>query len=85
MSVTSKVHHHSDGRELIPAEAPLELQVDSNLPSGYVQDEQGVLDNYAVEPTIAAVNKPTPERLILLGLGAIAVFFSLMWVVSGVS
>ena len=85
MSITSKVSHHSDGHELIPAEAPLELQVDPNLPSGYVQNEQGVLDNYAVEPPIAPGTKLTPERLILLGLGAIAVFFSLMWIVSGVS
>jgi hypothetical protein len=85
MSLTGKVSHHSDGQELIPAETPLEVAVDPNLPLGYVQDEQGVLDNYAVEPTISPVRKPTPEVLILLGLGAIAILFSLLWIVSSVS
>jgi len=85
MSLTSKANHQSDGTELIPAEAPQETSLDPNLPSGYVQNDQGVLDNYAVEPTIAPVTKATPEGLILLGLGAIAIFFSLMWIVSAVS
>ncbi|AIE74172.1 MULTISPECIES: hypothetical protein [unclassified Synechocystis] len=85
MSLTSKVSHHSGDKELIPAETPLAVTVDPNLPSGYVQDEQGVLDNYAVEPAISPVHQPTPEILILLGLGAIAIFFSLMWIVSEVS
>ncbi|MFN9175780.1 MAG: hypothetical protein ACK58N_15090 [Synechocystis sp.] len=82
MSLTSKVGHHSDGSELIPSEAPLEQHTNPDLPSGYVQDEEGVLDNYALEPTIAKVALPSSERLILSGLGVIAIFFSLIWIVS---
>ncbi|MBD2654697.1 MULTISPECIES: hypothetical protein [Synechocystis] len=87
MSFPSKipqVTHHSNGSELIPSGVPLEVPVESDLGSGYVQDEAGVLNNYSVEPPVTGV-KQSRERLILLGLGAIAVLFSLLWIVSSVS
>ena len=87
MSFPSKipqVNHHSNGSELIPSGVPLEVSVDPGLGSGYVQDEAGVLDNYAVEPPVIG-SRQSRKQLIVLGLGAIAVLFSLLWIVSSVS
>lgn len=79
------ISHHSDGSELIPSEVPLEIPVDANLSAGYVQDEEGIINNYAVETPMVARVKPSSEKMIVLSLGTIAIFFLLLWVVSGVS
>jgi hypothetical protein len=72
--------HHSDGHELIPAEIPLmELSDTARQSSEYVpmpgatQDDEGLLNNFAVEPVIYSSEYPSPQqqkRYILMGVGA---------------
>jgi hypothetical protein len=48
--------HHSDGSELIPAEAPVEDSqlLDKPLAAGYTVDDEGLLSAYSIEPVMYA-------------------------------
>lgn len=72
--------HHSDGSELIPAEMPSFSQDNSVgqsfeyvTVSGATQDDEGLLNNFAVEPVIYSSEYPSSQqqkRYMLLGAGA---------------
>lgn len=60
-------HHHSDGSELIPAEAQTghghdtsEL-LDRPLAPGYSIDDEGLLNSYTIEPQMYVAEEPKPE------------------------
>lgn len=72
-------HHISDGTELIPAEIQANTREEINqclnksLESGYVIDDEGIINNYATEPDMSLANYPSPEqqkRYVFLGAGA---------------
>lgn len=73
-------HSPSDGSELIPAEVQANTGRDgSKLPDvplspGYTVDDEGINNNYAIEPDISLAEYPSPKqqrRYILWGVGAI--------------
>gem|GEM_PF-2131851 len=72
-------HHISDGSELIPAEIQANTQEEINqclnksLEGGYVIDDEGIINNYAIEADMYMANYPSPEqqkRYVFLGAGA---------------
>jgi hypothetical protein len=72
--------HHSDGSELIPAEVQAHTPSDDGqllnkpLAAGYTVDDEGMFNNYAIEPAMSLAEYPTPERqrrYILQGAAAI--------------
>lgn len=85
---SEKVVHHSDGSELIPSEAPAEFSSQDNLTAGYTKDDEGLINNYALEPAMTAAKYPTPKqqvRYLFWGLGAIALIGVLFLIVFAVS
>lgn len=73
-------HHTSDGSELIPAEVQANIRHDGNklldlpLSPGYTVDDEGINNNYAIEPDMSSAKYPSPKqqrRYIFLGAGAI--------------
>jgi hypothetical protein len=73
-------HHPSDGSELIPAEVQAHIShdgdklLDTPLAPGYTVDDEGINDNYAIEPDVSLAEYPSPkqqQRYIFLGAGAI--------------
>ena len=80
--------HHSDGKELIPSEIKSEFQSAENLDSGYRKDDEGIINNYAIEPAMSVATYPTPKeqtRYILWGTGAIVFVAVLMLIAFTVS
>ncbi len=72
-------HHMSDRTELIPAEIQANTREEINqclnksLESGYVIDDEGIINNYATEPDMYMANFPSPKqqkRYVFLGVGA---------------
>ena len=70
----------SDGTELIPAEVQANIRHDGNklldvpLAAGYTVDDEGINNNYAIEPDMSSAEYPSPKqqrRYIFLGAGAI--------------
>ncbi|HEY9597372.1 MAG TPA: ssl1498 family light-harvesting-like protein [Cyanophyceae cyanobacterium] len=70
----------SDGSELIPAEVQANTRHDgSKIPNkplapGYTVDDEGINNNYAIEPDMSSAEYPSPQqqgRYILWGVGAI--------------
>lgn len=70
----------SDGSELIPAEVQANTRHDGSkipdkpLAPGYTVDEEGINNNYAIEPDMSSAEYPSPkqqQRYILWGVGAI--------------
>ncbi|GBF82813.1 photosystem II assembly protein Psb34 [Aphanothece sacrum] len=84
----------SDGSELIPAEVQGSLDDDGNislnkpLGDGYTVDDEGLFNNYAIEPDLQPATYPAPyqQRRYLLQ-GAIAMVFVafIVWVAFAVS
>jgi hypothetical protein len=85
---SEKVTYHSDGSELIPSEAPTELSSQDNLTAGYTKDDEGLINNYALEPAMTSAKYPTLKqqvRYLFWGLGAIALIGALFLVVFAAS
>lgn len=70
----------SDGSELIPAEVQANTRLNGSklldvpLTSGYTVDDEGINNNYAIEPDMSSAEYPSPkqqQRYIFLGAGAI--------------
>ncbi|HEY9650572.1 MAG TPA: ssl1498 family light-harvesting-like protein [Coleofasciculaceae cyanobacterium] len=73
-------NHPSNGTELIPAEVQANTRHDGSkmpdkpLAHGYTVDEEGLNNNYAIEPEMSSAEYPSPQqqgRYILWGVGAI--------------
>ena len=65
--------HYSDGSELIPAGIKSDLESNDNIVAGYTKDDEGIIDNFSVEPTIYPATYPTSKqqlRYIFIGVGA---------------
>lgn len=60
-------HHHSDGSELIPAEAQSKMRCSDDQLSGvspmagYTVDDEGLVNAYSIEPAMYFAKYPTPE------------------------
>ncbi len=72
-------HHISDGSELIPAEIQANTHkeiskcLNKPLGAGYRVDDEGIVNNYAIEPDMFLADYPSPEqqkRYVSLGAGA---------------
>ena len=70
----------SDGSELIPAEVQANTREETSksfnkpLGSGYRVDDEGIVNNYAIEPEMSEAKYPSPKqqrRYIFLGAAAI--------------
>ncbi|HIK14708.1 MAG TPA: ssl1498 family light-harvesting-like protein [Leptolyngbyaceae cyanobacterium M33_DOE_097] len=75
-------NHYSDGTELIPAEVQANIRreeaqsVDIPFAIGYTIDDEGLVNNFAIEPDIYLSNYPSPrQQRQYLVLGAAAFFF----------
>lgn len=61
-------HLRSDGSELIPAEVQARTHRQGsqllNLPlvPGYLVDDEGIINNYAIEPGMSLAEYPSPEQ-----------------------
>lgn len=86
--------HHSDGSELIPAEVQANTRrndkssVDVTTPSGSTVDDEGRLNNFAVEPKVYSSEYPSPRqqrRYIYWGLAAAILVISLVLISTFVS
>lgn len=86
--------HHSDGSELIPAEVQANLDNDGNislnkpLGDGYTVDEEGLFNNYAIEPDLQPAAYPAPyqqRRYLLQGAIAMVFLAFIVWVAFAVS
>jgi hypothetical protein len=73
-------HHISDGSELFPAEVQANTREEANkamnkpLGAGYRVDDEGIVNNYAIEPDMSLADYPSPKqqkRYVSLGAGAI--------------
>lgn len=83
-----KFVHHSDGSELIPASVPSEPEDNNPLVSGYTIDDEGILNNYAVEPATYEAKYPTPKqqlRYVLWGAGAVLLLTTILSIAFAVS
>jgi hypothetical protein len=72
-------HQISDGSELIPAEIQANTHeeiskcLNKPLGSGYRVDDEGIVNNYAIEPDMYLADYPSPEqqkRYVSLGAGS---------------
>ncbi|MEA5532513.1 photosystem II assembly protein Psb34 [Crocosphaera sp. XPORK-15E] len=86
--------HPSDGSELIPAEVKKNLSDSGNislekpLAEGYTVSDEGIINNYAIEPDLQAADYPAPyQQRRYLFQGAIAMVFVafIVWVAFAVS
>ena len=77
--------HYSDGTELIPSEINSDPQDNNDeLVKGYTEDDEGLINNYAVEPAAYAASYPTPRqqlRYLFWGAGTI-VFIATILVIA---
>jgi hypothetical protein len=83
-----QIPHHSDGSELIPAEIKSNLESNDNLVTGYTKDDEGIINNYAIEPDMSAATEPTSKqqlRYVFLGVGAIFFVATLLIIAFSVS
>jgi len=86
--------NHSDGSELIPAEVQANTRRDDQssvempTPSGSTVDDEGRLNNFAVEPQVYPSEYPSPRqqrRYIYWGLAAAGLVVSLVLISKFVS
>jgi hypothetical protein len=84
----------SDGSELIPAEVQAHVRHDDIQPleasssTHYTVDDEGLINNYAIEPDISTSEYPSPQqqrRYVFLGAGAILFVVLLILIASSVS
>uniref|UniRef100_A0A7C3KGH5 Ssl1498 family light-harvesting-like protein n=1 Tax=Oscillatoriales cyanobacterium SpSt-418 TaxID=2282169 RepID=A0A7C3KGH5_9CYAN len=99
MSYTEKenkagAHPPSDGSELVPAEVQATIRHEGNAPlheplgAGYTVDDEGIINNYALEPKMSKAEYPSPkqqQRYILLGVVAILLVSLVVWLAFTVS
>jgi hypothetical protein len=99
MSYTDKekkavTHPPSDGSELIPAEVQASTRKEAGkslnepLEAGYRVDEEGIVNNYAIEPEMSKAEYPSPKQqrsYIFLGAAAILFVALVVWIAFGVS
>ncbi|MBW4633725.1 MAG: ssl1498 family light-harvesting-like protein [Iphinoe sp. HA4291-MV1] len=73
-------YHKSDGSELIPAEVQANVGhngsqlLDLPLATGYTIDDEGIINNYAIQPDMSLAEYPSAKqqrRYFFLGIGAI--------------
>ncbi|MFB2967532.1 photosystem II assembly protein Psb34 [Aerosakkonema sp. BLCC-F183] len=86
--------HYSDGSELIPAEVQAHIRYDEAQLAdtasgvGYTIDDEGLINNFAVEPDMYPSEYPSPRQqrqYIVLGVSAILFVAMLMLVAFSVS
>ena len=68
-----QIPHYSDGSELIPSEIKSDLQSNDELVASHTKDDEGVINNFAQEPTISTANDSTSQpkfRYLFLGVPA---------------
>jgi hypothetical protein len=56
--------------------------------SGYTKDDEGIINNYAVEPAMSAATYPTPKqqlRYLFLGAGAMVFVGIIFWITFAIS
>jgi hypothetical protein len=82
---------YSDGTELIPAEVQASAEhdeaqsIDIPLVVGYTIDDEGIINNFAIEPAIYPSDYPSPrQRRQYQVLGAAAFFFVVMLVLTSI-
>lgn len=94
MSYTDKeqktvVHPPSDGSELVPAEVQANIRHEASSPlheplaAGYTADDEGLLNNYAIEPEMSKAEYPDPkqqQRYVFLGAAAILFVTIVVWI-----
>lgn len=99
MSYTNKemktvAHPPSDGSELIPAEVQAKTRreggksLNQPLGSGYKVNDEGIVNNYAIEPKMYDSEYPSPKkqrRYIFLGAAAILFVAFAVWIALAVS
>lgn len=79
-----QIPRYSDGSELIPSEIKSNSQSNNNLVTGYTKDDEGIINNYGVEPDMYPATEPTSKqqlRYVLLGGGAV-VFVATLWLIA---
>lgn len=74
--------HCSDGSELLPAEVQANTRRDGSqllnepLAAGYTVDDEGIANNYALEPAMYSAEYPSPKQQKRYALqGAVAILF----------
>jgi hypothetical protein len=79
----------SDGSELIPAEVQANTRSDSSqllnqpIAAGYTVDDEGITNNYAIEPAMYSAEYPSPKQQQRYALqGAVAILFVALTLVS---
>ena len=99
MSYTDKenkaaAHPPSDGSELIPAEVQANRREETSkslnerLGAGYRVDDEGIVNNYAIEPEMSEAVYPSPKqqrRYIFLGAAAMLFVAGAVWIAFTVS
>jgi hypothetical protein len=69
-----QIPHYSDGSELIPSEIKSDLQSNDELVAGQTKYDEGIMNNFAQEPTISTATDSTSQqkfRHVFLGAAAI--------------
>jgi hypothetical protein len=88
------VHPPSDGSELIPAEVQAKMREEASkslnepLRAGYRVDEEGIANNYPLEPKLSKAEYPSPKqqrRYIFLGAAAILFVAFVVWIAFRIS
>lgn len=86
--------HRSDGSELIPAEVQAHNRQeetplsDSPSTAGYTVDEEGLINNYGIEPDISTAEYPSvwqQRRYLIWGAGASVFIFIILGIAFAVS
>ncbi|HEY9662983.1 MAG TPA: ssl1498 family light-harvesting-like protein [Allocoleopsis sp.] len=84
-------NRYSDGSELIPAEVQANIRhdetqsIDVPFVIGYTIDDEGLLNNFAIEPDIYPSDYPSPFQQRQYKLwGAVAFFFVVMLLLTAV-
>jgi hypothetical protein len=87
-------HPPSDGSELIPAEVQANTREEASkslnepLGAGYRVDDEGIVNNYAIEPEMSGSEYPSPKqqrRYLFLGAAAILFVALAVWIAFAVS
>ena len=84
-------NHYSNGTELIPAEVQANIRhdesqsIDAPFAVGYTIDDEGLINNFAIEPGVYPSDYPSPrqQRQYRI-LGATAFFFVVMLLLTAV-
>ena len=89
-----KESHRSDGSELVPAEVQANIDpdgapsIDTPSPPSYTVDDEGLINNYAIEPDLSRAEYPSPrqqQRYVFLGAGAVLFVVTLILIAFTVS